>query len=254
LVEALKNLEALHDLDVTERTALHYVCDSRSASLEKVNILLKHGASKDIEVCDHRMQTPLHLAAMLHSGETLARLLDSSSAAVNFIDCKGRTPLHYACMHWTTDSIQDMKIMTLIDHGAGMSIGIPDGPTGRTPIHIAVISGTPSRYLMCLLDAEPSAIHVCDDNGRTPLHYACHGRLGLQTLNLSERAERVLLLLQHGALPHTIIQDKRGQTPIEVAIKTGASHKILEILGVENRLEKHLLLSSYTDKLTAEPL
>ena len=238
LLEALNLVGSIHNVDVTGRTALHYACDPRTWSLEKVKMLLMHGAARDIVVRDHKMQTPLHLAAMLHGWEVLETLLEANTTTV-FLDSKGRSPLHYACMHWTPGVTQKM-ISLLLGHGAGICSGIPDKPTGRTPIHLATISGTPSMYLEMLALSQPSAIDVADHFGRTSLHYACHGRLG-SSLDSDERAERVSVLLKHGAQQHIYLPDKKGQIPFGIAATTGASEKVLDILthsGEDKRWER----------------
>ena len=163
LLEASKNADVIHHVDVTGRTALHYACDPTSWSIEKVNILLDHGAREDIGVPDHQMQTPLHLAAMLNGSEVLAKLLASSHISTGFVDLRGRTPLHYMCLVWTPGSRQ--KISLALKCGADDSVGVPDGPTGRTPIHLAIISGTPAEDIESLIVHNPSAIHVTDDIG-----------------------------------------------------------------------------------------
>lgn len=117
LVQLLMVLGINPNTQCSKNSALHCAvfCHHRAI----IPTLVSHGA--DIEVLDHRSETPLHLAAYRGDADSVRTLLQCG-ADVNARTPAQDTPLHYAgsmmmrAAHNTPDRLKAVWI--LLDHGA----------------------------------------------------------------------------------------------------------------------------------------
>lgn len=182
------------------RTPLSLAC-SRGHQ-ECVSLLLHHGATPMARDYTHK-RTAIHATAMNGHPECLRLLISSNDqhTSVDVQDTNGQTPLMLAVLSGHTECVysllsqgasveaQDRWGRTALHRGAvtgqeecveallqrGGSVCVRD-IRGRTPIHMAAACGR-IGVLAALLQAcsPPNTItHLTDNQGYTPLHWACY--------------------------------------------------------------------------------
>ena len=163
-------------------TILHVACDKGDINLVKK--LLEAGA--DPNITDEFGFTPLMRAVVSTSksgittdvASSIITALSNSKCNVNasFVPSKpsnsnvhyneGSTALHMAIDEWTDNRL---CVQALVDNGAALDAR---DVHGHTPLHIACLIGY--QYLIGSLDTEQiSFLSIKDNNGCTPLYYAC---------------------------------------------------------------------------------
>uniref|UniRef100_A0A3Q3LVJ4 Serine/threonine-protein phosphatase 6 regulatory ankyrin repeat subunit A-like n=1 Tax=Mastacembelus armatus TaxID=205130 RepID=A0A3Q3LVJ4_9TELE len=196
-------LSSLLDVDVCSRegqTPLSLACSS--GHQECVSLLLHHGASPMTRDYTHK-KTAIHAAAMNGHPECLRLLMSSNTQHINvdIQDTNGQTPLMLAVLNGHTECVysllsqgasvekQDRWGRTALHRGAvtgqeecveallqrGASVCVRD-IRGRTPLHLASSCGCVG-VLGALLQATSSShtnTHLTDNQGYTPLHWACY--------------------------------------------------------------------------------
>jgi ankyrin repeat protein len=109
----------------------------------------------------------------------------------------------------------------------------------RTPLHVAAGSKASASLLKLLADACPAACDVQDEEGKTPLHFACdsscvlfeedHDNHGNGTSKPPPNHEAVAALLSYSIHAATL-KDDEDMTPLEHAIMSQASSQTVELL------------------------
>ncbi|RMX38686.1 hypothetical protein pdam_00005931 [Pocillopora damicornis] len=206
-----------------------------------VNFLLDQGAEADPR--DIEGQTPLFLAASVGGTETVQLLMDRG-ADITLKDMELRSALHVAIGNTSTMDV-------LMKSPSSKSLVVDKDATGYTPVHYAARAGclehiilfisknkaaeqvtsdsldTPlhivSRYgwleiaQRLLKKRNVRIINVQNNQGKTPLHLACH-----------EGHEKIAkLLLMEGA---TIERDHHDRTPLHLAATKGSEECVEYIL------------------------
>nr|WNR58487.1 NF-kappaB [Mytilus coruscus] len=152
-------------------------------------------------------QTPLHLAVLMGQPSVVDRLLNVG-ADPTMVDRKGNTPAHLAILYGADSCLailvryqrcnaaknkpfpeldlknfdgfstahlaaitQNCNAMKLISKGKG-NINMPDGKSGRTPLHHAVERDDLTTVGYLILEARAN-VNACCFDGNTPLHVAC---------------------------------------------------------------------------------
>ena len=163
-------------------TILHAACEKGNINL--VTELLEAGA--DPNVTDKFGFTPL-MRAIVSTSEhvnntsksvfSIIKILCDRKCRVNaaFVPSKpsdsnvsydeGSTALHMAIDGWTHDQL---CVQALVDNGAALDAR---DVHGRTPLHIASMQG--HHHMIKLLAPSPESFHFKDNDGCTPLYYAC---------------------------------------------------------------------------------
>ncbi|RXN05753.1 transient receptor potential cation channel subfamily A member 1-like protein [Labeo rohita] len=152
-------------------TALHFACSQGAIEVVKVMLSTYHKVCDLINITDGANQTPLHKAAIFDHYE-LSEYLISQGADIDFVDCKGHSPLLLAtsCGAWRTVNL-------LLSHGADLK---KKDKSGCNFLHLAILQPRGLKNLPTEVLQHESVRELLNDEdieGCTPLHYAC--RLGI---------------------------------------------------------------------------
>ena len=147
-----------------------------SNDLEKMKNVLEDPNLKIWEIKDENGYTTLHRSAFKNNYEISSFIIDEvkkglgmgSNKVKNYINEKtneGFTALHYAVNNG------NIKIVNLLkDNGAKIEMTTN---AGKNVIHLAAEGNQPSMILYLMLN-EALDINSVDENGSTPLHWACY--------------------------------------------------------------------------------
>ncbi|XP_073344802.1 transient receptor potential cation channel subfamily A member 1-like [Pagrus major] len=230
-------------------TPLHLACTQGATEVVKLMLSSFDQVEDIINLTDGANQTPLHRATIFDHTE-LAEYLISLGADLNCIDCKGNSPLLLAtsCGAWRT-------VTLLLSKGANVNV---KDRCGCNFLHLAILQPKGLKNIPedVLQHNSVKALLNCEDNeGCTPLHYAC--RLGIHDsvknmLGLSgqvglackskDKKSALHFAAQYGRintcqrLLETITDsrllnegDERGLTPLHLASKEGHT-KVVQLL------------------------
>ena len=229
-------------------TALHYA--ALVGNLEMLSYLVSLGANPFLHNKFDR--TLLHFAAISRNLGVFKYVHENFFQAVNLdtiIDNAGNTILH-STANWEGDKSDDMSIIhylvrdlmfdinvvnkanettlyiasqsghvqivqCLVELGA--SLGIKNY-RGMSPMHVAVSAGRLDTVKILLKVSDKAFIDDKANEGGTPLHYAI----------VNNQVKVLRLLLQEGA--NINLSDKKGITPLLLAIKRKANISIINTL------------------------
>ncbi|XP_077364943.1 transient receptor potential cation channel subfamily A member 1-like [Festucalex cinctus] len=222
-------------------TPLHLACTQGAIDVVKM-MLCSHGRVEDIiNLKDGACQTPLHKATIFDHID-LAEYLISLGADVNSVDYKDNTPLLLAtsCGAWRTVALLLSK---------GVNVNLTDR-FGCNFLHLAILQSKGLKNLPedVLQRSSVKALLSCEDNeGCTPLHYACRlgihdsvrnmlglsGQLGLACKS-KDKKSALHFAAQYGRINtcHRLLEtitdsrllnegDERGLTPLHLASRGG---------------------------------
>ncbi|CAL8361925.1 unnamed protein product [Arctogadus glacialis] len=233
-------LSSLLEVDVRSpegRTPLSLAC-SRGHQ-ECVSLLLHHGATPMARDYSHK-RTAVHAAALNGYPECLRLLMSGNNqhTSVDVQDSNGQTPLMLAVLSGHTECVysllgqgasvaaKDRWGRTALHRGAvtgqkecveallqrGASVCVRD-VRGRTPVHLAAACGRVG-VLGVLLQAASSyhaPTQLTDNQGYTPLHWACYnGYDGCVELLLEHEAFRNIQGNSFSPLHCAVMNDNEG--------------------------------------------
>lgn len=93
------------------------------------------------------------------------------------------------------------------------------GPSGESPLHLAVQSGS-EHVVIALLELQPSLMKEIDKHGATPLHYAC----------VTGNA-RILSIFIHQYQSKSDPKDFKGETPLHYAVRNRKLRAVAKLVG-----------------------
>ncbi|MDR3356467.1 MAG: ankyrin repeat domain-containing protein [Spirochaetaceae bacterium] len=198
--------------NTTGDTALHEA--ARIGDVEIMEALLDHGANVNIQ--DGQGNTAMHIAIPVEVHRPALELLFSYRANPNLRDERGDSPAHIVISLNRTPDILE----TLLKNGADLTIHNTDG---KTPLFLAVEQKRAA--LLPLLVSYRSDIFAMTNEGKTPFGLAL------------DSEEEILNQLITG---ETVLQsDNNGNTPLLVAVRSGADVKL-----VQRILDKDALINA----------
>ena len=165
---------------------------SRYKKLDAIKLLVNRDA--DVNVRDKSYSTPLHEASGSGNLDVMELLLNLR-ADVNVLDYRGDSPLHKASRYKKIDAIK-----LLVNRDADANVR---DKSYSTPLHEA--SGSGSLHVMQLLLDLGADLNVFDHRGDSPLHRASR----------YQRFDAVKLLVKGGA--DVKARDKSNSTPLHEA-------------------------------------
>uniref|UniRef100_A0A3B4A5A0 Ion transport domain-containing protein n=1 Tax=Periophthalmus magnuspinnatus TaxID=409849 RepID=A0A3B4A5A0_9GOBI len=223
-------------------TPLHLACTQGAIEVVKLMLSSFDQVADIINLTDGACQTPLH--------RCITTYLLSLGADLNSVDCKGNTPLLLAtsCGSWRT-------VALLLSKGACVSV---KDRRGCNFLHLAILQPKGMKNLaeeVLQLSSVKSLLNCEDNEGCTPLHYAC--RLGIHDsvknmLGLSgqsgleykskDKKSALHFAAQYGRLNtcQRLLEnikdsrllnegDERGHTPLHLA-SAGGHTKVVQLL------------------------
>ncbi len=191
---------------------------SRGGRNKAVSLLLDEGA--EVHRASNHGRRAIHLAVQKGNVKTLEHLLEAG-AEVNAPGPGGKTPLIYLCrlVDVTNPTVSRKKLNLLLEFGA--DVNDASSREGSTPpLLLAVlrdglsvnrserIKGNRSQLVLELVDTflqRGASVHVQEENGNTPLHYA------------AKKGGRPIVrrLLEAGANP--LVQNNSNKTVLDVS-------------------------------------
>ncbi|KAG7488575.1 hypothetical protein MATL_G00035650 [Megalops atlanticus] len=174
-IEAIKfciaNGAKIDQKQCDQSTALHFACTQGAIEAVKLMLAAYDRVEDIINITDSAKQTPLHRATVFDHAE-LVEYLILQGADINSIDCKGHSPLLLAtsCGAWRT-------VELLLSKGADLKT---KDKMGCNFLHLATLQPKGLRNLPDDILQNSSVKELLseeDNEGCTPLHYAC--RLGI---------------------------------------------------------------------------
>jgi ankyrin repeat protein len=170
---------------------------AQAGNLNQVNSLLAQGAA--VDQVDEKSQTPLHWAALTGHEDIVAALL-AAGAQIDKVDNGGWTPLY-----WAATMGHEAVVAALLDAGAAVNKA---NNLGWTPLFTAAAEGH-EAIVGRLLQAGAAAVDQAAHNGSTPL--LCAALQGHEAV--------VGRLLEAGAQVDKV--DNVGYTPLLLAAAKG---------------------------------
>ncbi|XP_061460813.1 transient receptor potential cation channel subfamily A member 1 [Rhineura floridana] len=228
-------------------TALHFAATQGATEILKLMMSSYAGDEPIIDALDGNKETLLHRAALFDHCE-LAEYLISMGAKIDSVDIEGRTPLLLAtsCASW--------KIMNLL-LSKGANVEIKDH-LGRNFLHLTVLHPCGLKHLneqVLKMKHIQDLVTDEDNEGCTPLHYACRQGVPLSVNSLLElnvsihsksrdkksplhfaasygrinTCQRLLRDMEDTRLLNE--GDKKGMTPLHLAAQNG-HEKVVQFL------------------------
>nr|XP_033785675.1 transient receptor potential cation channel subfamily A member 1 [Geotrypetes seraphini] len=148
-------------------TSLHFAATQGATEIVKLMVASYTSDKSIVNLQDGNNETPLHKSALFDHCE-LAEYLISMGADLNSIDNDSRSPLLLAvtCAAWKVVNLLLLK---------GANVKIRD-QTGRNFLHLTVLQPGGLKHLnkeFLQLDEIKELVSQEDQDGCTPLHYAC---------------------------------------------------------------------------------
>nr|AAO15006.1 hypothetical protein [Takifugu rubripes] len=150
-----------------KKTAIHAA--AMNGHQECLRLLMSHSQHLDVDAQDINGQTPLMLAVLNGHTECVYSLL-SQGASVENQDRWGRTALHRGVV-----TGQEECVEALLQRGANVCV---KDIQGRSPLHLASACGRVGALGALLQASSTSHAHLTDNQGYTPLHWACYNGTG----------------------------------------------------------------------------
>ncbi|XP_042320382.1 LOW QUALITY PROTEIN: transient receptor potential cation channel subfamily A member 1 [Sceloporus undulatus] len=228
-------------------TALHFAATQGATAILKLMMSSYSGDEPIIDALDGNKETLLHRAALFDHYE-LAEYLISMGAKIDSVDIEGRTPLLLAtsCASW--------KIVNLL-LSKGANVELKDH-LGRNFLHLTVLHPGGLKHLneqFLKMKHIKELVTDEDNDGCTPLHYACRQGVPLSVNSLLEldvsiysksrdkksplhfaasygRINTCLRLLRDMEDTRLLNEgDKKGMTPLHLAAQNG-HEKVVQFL------------------------
>lgn len=200
-----------------------------SDDIDKVKECLRNPDLKVWQIKDENGYTALHLAVFKNNFELTSLIIGEAKKGLGLVTGKKlsnfineKTNEGYTALHYATSNGNIKLVKLLMENGATLDIVTN---LGKNVMHVAAESNQPSMLVYFLL-YEGQDISFVDENGSTPLHWACY----------AGAFETVWYLLNLGA--NINAQDNVKFTPLHLAVSNNRVNivKLLLQKGVDKNM------------------
>ncbi|GAW22631.1 hypothetical protein ANO14919_121730 [Xylariales sp. No.14919] len=201
---------------------------SRFGHIDVMKRLLKHA---DPNIASSEWKTPLHLACLWQQPSAVGVLLSEQRIRLDTVDGNKRTALHFAADAGRIDIVKRILNWYTDEMVKSEALHMKDDE-GRTPLHLAALHGH-EKVVQEILESEtgpPELAGVIDESGSVPLHLAIESG----ALNVVEK----LLERSSKQISST---DRSRNIPIHLAVSRGYT------MIVESLCKKHSELEASLD-------
>ena len=206
-LEYIKILTQQHTCDLNIQdydgdTALHITACNMFESTEKVQYILECDGC-DPNITNKDGYTPLHVATVNIKLDIVKMLLNSTRCNPNIQDLQGNTALHLSI----AGAKESVECSLVLIQQPTCDLNIQDD-NGDTALHIAACSECNSAEMIkCILECDQCDPNIINKDGYTPLHVA--------TVNI--KLDTVTMLLNSTKCKPNI-QDLQGNTALHLSI------------------------------------
>jgi ankyrin repeat protein len=193
-----------------QRTILHFIAQS-NVEFKKLDILKNLLESFDVNACDNKGITPLHLS-IKKNNQILVNYFLSRDADVNACDNKGYTPLHFAAEHYQSVNL----MLALLEKGANPNLIDNEDVT---PLHLVAKISNCDKAIGSLIK-KGAFVNALDNKGCTPLHRAAKSD--------GKTYQPIAELLKYGA--DVNIANNEGFTPLYLAVEKNKDIRTINLL------------------------
>ena len=183
---------------------------------KEVNLLIENSNIEEINIPDHKGNTPLFWA-INEENVNIVQLLIDVGAFVNQQNYFGETPLYLAAARGNYEIC-----LCLMNHGSELNVGNLEG---TTPLHIACANGY--KEIVKLLIKYGAFVNVQDEEGDTPLHYAIR----------EDKNEIVEILIKEFNADLTICNNDY-ENPLQLALSINCDSNIIEFLTLQKNMNE----------------
>ena len=200
--------------DYEGRLPFHVAC-SQSTEYMKLIASFRHNITDDVNTCDNKGNTPLHLALEHNCLDIAKFLLLNYSCNTNLCNHNDELPLYLAC-----DTTLDMVKMVTSPCISNADVNRQSKASSGTPLHVACQSGKTDivRYLVRRFKCEPS-MKQRDHDGKLPIDYAC--RYSLEMVKLVGQPCTIKELGPRSNVSE-FFSERRDSTTLDIACYYGA--------------------------------
>ena len=210
-------------------TSIEFFDAMNSDDIDRVKTYLRNPDLKVWQIKDENGYTALHLAAFKNNLELTSLIIGEAKKGLGLATGKKissfineKTNEGFTALHYATSNGNIKLVKFLMENGATLDVVTN---LGKNVMHVAAESNQPSMLVYFLL-YEGQDISFVDENGSTPLHWACYGGA----------FETVWYLLNLGA--NINAQDNVKFTPLHLAVSNNRVNivKLLLQKGVDKNM------------------
>ncbi|KAL4328013.1 hypothetical protein HN51_035267 [Arachis hypogaea] len=215
--------EILTKQDIKGDTALHVAIRAKNNNLEVIKIIVdtylidEELQQQLVRIKNEHGNTALHEAVICNHFDAVECIFGADQIVAHCLNKLGLSPLYLTVL-----TASDKKILTLLLKAPFEKDKLLPAFRGNSPLHAAILKRN-SGLIEYILEKRPELIHLRDEKGSTPLHYAAS----------IDYLKGVQILLRKSTSSNALAWNKKGHLPIHVACKKGHVDIVKELLQLE---------------------